>query len=143
MDAETMVTRLRASEGDERADVLRTLFAETIDFSHVPPSQHDGQVPREFLVEGARGEGAALQQAITDYSSTHTYDVVGDTIVEGYHQRGTLDDGEVLDLPITITYTVTDGAITGMCAEFDPERAAPVGKVLRAARATDDTRDAT
>ena len=134
MDAEAMVTQLRASEDGGREDVLQRLFAETIDFSHVPPNEHDGRVQRDRLIAGARAERARLQQAIADYTSTHTYEADGDSIVERYHQRGTLDDGTVLDLPITIIYAVLDSAITGMRAEFDPDRASPVNRVLRAAR---------
>ena len=111
MEAQSIVARLRAAKGREREEVLGGLYAEKVDLRHVPPSEHDGVMSREQLVAGAAAERGLFENAIPDFNSTHSYEVEGERIVEQFHIRGTLRDGQVLDNRMTITYTVSDGAI--------------------------------
>ena len=130
MDAQSIVARLRAAKGREREEVLGGLYAEKVDLRHVPPSEHDGVMSREQLVAGAPAERGLFENAIPDFNSTHSYEVEGERIVEQFHMRGTLRDGQVLDNRMTITYTVSDGAISAMTAEIDPEGSAPLRTVI-------------
>ena len=116
MDAHDMVRRLQAAEGSERELVLGELYAERVEFRHVPPDEHDGSISRRSLVGGATWERELFQREIRGYATTHQYEVAGDGIVETYRMEGTLPDGEPLDSTMTITYTVSDGAITVMRA---------------------------
>src|SRR6476659_6774301 len=126
MDAQSIVTRLQAAERGEREEVLGQLFAEKVDLRHVPSSDHDGPMAREQLVAGATAERKLFESAIPDFVSTHRYEVEDERIVEQYHMRGTVPGGGALDNRMTITYTVSDGAISAMTAEIDPESAAPL-----------------
>ncbi len=94
--------------------MLGELYAERVEFRHVPPDEHDGSISRRSLVGGATWERELFQREIRDYTTTHEYEVVDDgedQIVETYRMTGTLPDGAPLDSTMTITYTVSDGAI--------------------------------
>jgi hypothetical protein len=130
MDAHAMVSRLRAATGGEREQVLGELYAEKVEFRHVPPNEHDGFISRAKLVAGATWERSVFQQEIRDYTSTHEYEVTSAGIVETYHMGGILPGGEPLDSLMTITYTVSEGAITAMTADFDEAGTAPLRAVI-------------
>ena len=53
IDVHDMVRRLQAAEGGERERVLGELYAERVEFRHVPPDEHDGSISRRSLVGGA------------------------------------------------------------------------------------------
>jgi ketosteroid isomerase-like protein len=134
MDIEEMAERLRAAGDGEREQVLAELFAETVELQHDPVNEHDGPMPRERLTKGATAERDMLAQVMPDFTATFSYEVDGDRIIEQYHMGGTMPNGEVLDNPMVITFTVADGAITVMHAKFDPARTGLISQAFAQAR---------
>lgn len=133
MDVHAMVSRLRAAKGAEREQVLGELYADKVEFRHVPPNEHDGFISRKALVAGATWERNLFQQEIRDYVTTHEYEVTDAGILETYRMRGTLPDGDALDSVMRITYAVNDGAITSMTADFDEAGTASLRAVIAGA----------
>jgi hypothetical protein len=128
-------TRLRdafASGSDEGRAVLASLYDDKVDIRHVPPTDHDGPMNRDQLVEVGGLEANVYKVAAPDLRSETTVEVLDDTTVGiGRRSRGTVE-GHTVDFPMRMVLTVEGGKVTGMTTHIEPEMTAAMALIFGA-----------
>ena len=125
--------RAVAADRTKSRDLLASLFAETVELRHVPPSPSDGPIPGRVLAAVAGGEVAALARAMPDAEHGDSeITVEGDAVRVRGRMSGTLGDLTRIDVETNTLFTIADGAIVALQSDMDAGSVESWQKVLAA-----------
>ena len=125
--------RAVAEDRGKSRDLLVSLFAETVELRHVPPSPSDGPIPGSLLSDVSGREVAALARALPDAEQGDSEVTVEDDAVRvRVRTTGTLADGTPIDVVTNTLFTIADGAIVGLQSDMDPASVEAWKQVLAA-----------
>ena len=125
--------RAVVTDRTKSADLLASLFAETVELRHVPPSPSDGPIPGSVLSAVSGGEVAALARAMPDAEHGDSeITVEGDAVRVRGRTSGTLADGTRVDVETNTLFTIADGAIVALQSDMDPSSVEAWKQVLAA-----------
>ena len=125
--------RAVAQDRTKSRNLLASLFAETVELRHVPPSPSDGPIPGSLLSEVSGREVVALARALPDAEHGGTeVTVEGDAVRVRVRTTGALADGTPIDVETNTLFTIAGGAIVGLQSDMDPASATAWKQVLAA-----------
>ena len=125
--------RAVATDRAKSRDLLVSLFADTVELRHVPPSPSDGPIPGRVLSDVSGREVAALARALPDAEHGGAeVTVEGDAVRVRVRTSGVLADGTRIDVETNTRFTIADGAIVALQSDMDAGSAEAWKKVLAA-----------
>jgi hypothetical protein len=114
---------------------MSSLYADTIDLSHVPPRAADGPIDAELMRKISVADMEAVGRGLPD----RTFDKPTITVEGGYVRirsaiRGTLVTGETVKVNNDVKLAVRDGKIVALEAHRDEESWSNWFKILEAGK---------
>jgi hypothetical protein len=134
-DTERIAEQLRADleAPSSGPPALASMFAETVELRHAPPTPTDGPVAGSLLREQTTAAEAAFSRAMPDRTLDDLrIDVEGDTIHIQGRMRGTLGNGTSVDLLRDQLLEIRDGQVVIFETRLDDRDAARTQEVLTA-----------
>jgi ketosteroid isomerase-like protein len=135
-DAERIADQLRAeaaAPGEGGPSVMGSLYADTIELTHLPARAADGPISAAELRDISIADMAAVNRGLTErVFEQPRITVEGSAIRIQSTMRGTMASGDPIKVDNDVLLEVRDGKIVGLQAHRDEESWAQWFKVLSA-----------